>query len=105
MLKGIAPSERDSRWHKRHTKKKAADILFRKHSLSSGRRDTLASIRAMQESDKKFKEAQAREAEKKVGITGWFAYTFRRLYRKIKSVFNVASFHGKQTKSDVQPQS
>lgn len=104
MIKGIAQKDRDFAFHKKHTKKKAANVLFRKNSLASGRRSTLASIREMKKSDEAFRAAQAREGQKRVGITGWLSYTFSRMWRKIKSVFNVASFHGNR-QDDVITQS
>ena len=91
MLKGIPQAERNNAWHARHTQKKAADTLFRKHSIMSGRRGVMASVHDIKKADEAFKKAQIQETTKKLGITGRLLYTFRNMWRRIKVVFNFSS--------------
>lgn len=101
----MSQSKRNGAWHSRHTKKKAAKKRSRINYMISGGRERSAMARKMIEADKKFKEAQEREAEKKVGITGWFFFGFKRIWSKIKSVFKVATSFHSNNQQDVQTQS
>ncbi len=104
MLKGIPQSARDSAWHKRHTKRKAASALFSHNAALSKRRIHMSAVRDMKAAEEAYQAARDRQEKVWVGITGWFRYTFSRVWRSIKSVFTVASFHGNH-QSDVRTQS
>lgn len=89
MIKGTPQAERNNTWHTRHTKRKATDILFRKHSIMSGRRAVMASVGEMKKAEEGYKVAKARETEKKLGITKGILYTLRNIWRRIMAVFRL----------------
>jgi len=94
MLKGTPQAERNNAWHARHTQKKAAGILFRKHSILSGRSTHMASMREIKEADKAFSKAKAMEiadSRKKLGITARVLLSLQNMWRRIKAVFNFSS--------------
>ena len=96
MIKGTPQVERDSRWHKRHTQKKAAGVLFRKHSIMSGRSTHMASVREIKEADKSFSKAKAMEiadSRKKLGTTARVLLSLQNMWRRIKAVFNFSHAH------------
>ena len=96
MIKGTPQVERDSRWHKRHTQKKAVGTLFRKHSILSGRSTHMASVREIKEADKSFSKAKAMEiadSRKKLGTTARVLLSLQNMWRRIKAVFNFSHAH------------
>lgn len=88
MIKGIAQSERNNAWHKKHTNKLASQRASHENRLlnrSNG-------VNQISTAEKNYRLAQKREATKNVGVWAWLKY--RWLMARIQAKVQIKKIFG-----------